>query len=79
MGNPEPRGHLGAGAVVAVEELQDPGRLTDARDALVEPVDIDRIDDPDAIAEAERMAGALHHLIRVRQPGDPEVVVLEAR
>ena len=43
-----PLGDGGAVAIVAVEELQDPGGLAERGDPLVEAGDVDRVDDPDA-------------------------------
>ena len=62
---------------MAVEQLQDPGGLAERGDPLVEAGDVDGVDDPDASVQADRVAGALHHLAGVGEPGDAEVVLLE--
>ncbi len=78
MGDAEPLGDLRAVAVVAVEQLDYGSRLAERQYAVVEAVDVDGIDHPDLIAEDGGVAGALHHLPRIRKPGDADVVLFEA-
>ena len=73
----EALGEGGAVAVVAVEELDDGTGLADGGEALVGTLSLDRVDDSDAVADAQGVAGALHHLVGIRKPGEPEVVILE--
>ena len=75
----EALGELGGVAVMAIEELQHAGRVPDREDPRVEPGDVGRVDDPDLAVEAHRMAGALHRLGGVDEPGEAELVLLEER
>ena len=53
--NAEPRRERGAVAVVPVEELDHARRLAEPAHALREPVDVDRVDQPDAAVGLERV------------------------
>jgi hypothetical protein len=54
---------LGAVSVMAVEELQDPGRLAGGPDPLLRAVAEKRIDRPDAAGGDEHVRTARHELV----------------
>ena len=54
---------LGAVPVVAVEQLQDPGRLAGAPDPILHAVAEERIDHPDAAGDDESVRTARHELV----------------
>jgi hypothetical protein len=59
MRDAEARRERGAVAGVPVDELQHPGRLAERADALLDPVAVDRVDEPHAAVRAQRVGGAL--------------------
>jgi len=54
---------LGAVSVMAVEQLQDPGRFTRGPDPIFHAVTEERIDRPDAAGDDEHVRTARHELI----------------
>ena len=56
----EPRGQRGAVAVVPVDQLDHAGRLAERADALLDAVAVDRIGQPDAAVDGERVRRAAH-------------------
>ena len=64
---------------MAVEQLDDAGRLAERADPLLDPVAVRRVDHPDASAAAHRVAGALHPARLRMDPAEREVeLVAEA-
>ena len=61
--NTEPFGKRGAVAVVAVLQLDHPGRTAGGADPLLDAFAVDGIDQPDAAVDDERMRAALHELV----------------
>jgi hypothetical protein len=83
MRNAEPPRESRAVAVVTIDELYDAGGGTGRTDAVVQPVPVERIDQPDAAVRDERMRAALKELVcdpaesvfelvAVAQPHSPE-------
>ena len=70
--NAEPLGESGAVAVVPVDQLDHAGRLAERADALLDALAVDRIDQPDAAVDGERVRRALH-----RRALHPAEAVLE--
>jgi hypothetical protein len=62
---------------VPVEELDDPGRLAEPADPLVDPVAVERVDDPDASGRGDRMRGALAQLLLNRRPPDAPLELVD--
>ena len=58
MGDPVARGERRAVALVAVEQLDDAARLAGGAHPLVQAGDVERIDQPDAAVDDERVRGA---------------------
>jgi hypothetical protein len=59
-------------AVVAIEELDDAGRLARSADALQDSLTVERVDQPDAFVDDQRMRAALDELV-----DDPTEAALE--
>ena len=59
MRNAQTRGDGGAVAAVPVEQLQRAGRPAERPHALVEPIEVDRVDHPDAALDLEGVRDAL--------------------
>jgi len=72
MRNAEPRRELRAIAVVTIEQLDDARRSSGTNDSIVQPVTVERVDQPDSAVGDERMRAALHEFV-----GDPAKAVLE--
>ena len=75
--HPEPRGDRGAVAVVAVEQLEH-ARGRAERGRVIERLGhVDGVDQPDAVARAERVGGPRQRL--VGEPGEPvlELVIAD--
>jgi hypothetical protein len=72
VGNAEPRSERRAIAIVPIEQLEDACRSSGCADALVEPVPVECVDQPDAAVRNERVRAALHELV-----GDPAESVAE--
>ena len=72
MQNVEPRRDYRAIAVVVAEQLDHADRSPGRTDALVQPVPVERVDQPDAAVRPERMRAALHEFV-----GDPAESVSE--
>jgi hypothetical protein len=66
----EPRCDSRAVPVVAIEQLDDAGRLAEASDALVDAGPVDRIENPDLPARRDRMRRAAAQLRLRRRPAD---------
>jgi hypothetical protein len=58
----EPLGERSAVAVVAVEQLDDAGRLTRGADPIHHSLPVDRIDEPDLVVHYQRMGAAFEEL-----------------
>jgi hypothetical protein len=54
---------LGAISVMAVEQLQDPGRLAGGPDPILHAVAEERIDHPDTVGDNESVRTARHELV----------------
>src|SRR5918995_4492199 len=73
----EERRKLGRIALVPVEQLDDPGRLAERRDAFERRLPGERIEEPDAVLTGNRMRRALHPLVDL--PAEPALeLVAEA-
>jgi len=69
----------GTVALVAVEELDDPGRLAERAHPILDAVSVHRVDEPHASLEAERVGRALHERGLGGDPAEAEVrLVAEA-
>jgi hypothetical protein len=66
MRNAEALGERRAVAIVPIEQLQDARRSAGCANTLVQPVPVERVDQPDAAVRDERVRAALHELV-----GDP--------
>jgi hypothetical protein len=55
MRNAEPRSERRAIAIVPIEQLQNPGRISGRANALVQPVAVECVDQPDASVGNERV------------------------
>ena len=64
MRHAEPLRPRRAAALVAIEQLQHPCRLAQRAHAFVELPCVDRIDQPDAAVDEERVRGAAHELVQ---------------
>ena len=60
-------------ALVPVEELDDAGRIAERTDARLDALSVDRIDEPDSAAGANRMRGAQHVGGLGGDPAEPEL------
>ena len=67
----EPRGHCRGGTVVAVEQLEHARRLAEREHVLLDALRLDRIDEPDAAVDDERVARL--RLGGILDPAEPEV------
>jgi len=65
----KPRRHRCAVAFVAVEQLDDSGRLAELTDPLVETRSVDGVRQPDTVARADRVRGARDPLV-LERPGE---------
>src|SRR5215207_7256401 len=73
----EERRQLGRVALVAVEQLDDPGRLAQLRDAFERRLPGERVEEPDAVVTGHRVRRALHPLVDL--PSEPALeLVAEA-
>jgi hypothetical protein len=70
----EPRRDPGAVAVVAVEQLQDAGRLAQ-RGGILDLRTVERVDQPDPPVIEERVKHPLHRLRD--DPGQPQLVLFD--
>ncbi len=61
--NTEPSGKRGAIAVMAIQQLDDPGRTAGGADPLFDAFAVEGIDQPDAAVDDERMRAAVHELV----------------
>ena len=69
-GHAEPTRYEGAVAPVAVEQLDDAGGLAELTHAIVEPVDVEDVEEPDPAVAGDSVRGALEVLRLVGLPAE---------